>query len=78
MKTIVLDTNIWLSELALMSPVGCAFSHYITVSGFKIGLPEVVEEETKYNFRKNLFEKFHVDFSASQSGRIGLAFKTEF
>lgn len=56
MKTIVLDTNIWLSELALMSPVGCAFSHYITVSRFKIGLPEVVEEEAKYNFRKNLFE----------------------
>jgi len=56
MKTIVLDTNIWLSELALMSPVGCAFSHYITVSGIKIGLPEVVEEEVKYNFRKNLFE----------------------
>lgn len=39
-----------------MSPIGCAFSHYITVSGFKIGLPEVVEEETKFNFRKKLFE----------------------
>lgn len=39
-----------------MSPLGCAFSHYITVSGFKIGLPEVVEEETKSNFCKNLLE----------------------
>ncbi|MBT9175533.1 MAG: hypothetical protein DDT22_01213 [candidate division WS2 bacterium] len=56
MKTIVLDTNIWISELALMSPIGCAFNHYVTVSGFKIGLPEVVEEETKYNFRKNLLK----------------------
>ena len=56
MKTIVLDTNIWLSELALMSPIGCAFSHYITVSGFNIGLPEVIELEAKYNFRKNLYE----------------------
>ncbi len=53
---IVLDTNIWLSELALMSPVGCAFSHYIAVSGFKIGLPEVIEEEAMHNFRKNLYE----------------------
>jgi hypothetical protein len=56
MKTIVLDTNIWLSELALMSPLGCAFSHYVTISGFRIGLPEVIEEEAKYNFRKNLLE----------------------
>ncbi len=39
-----------------MSLVSCAFSHYVTVSGLKIGLPEVVEEETKYNFRKNLLE----------------------
>ena len=56
MKTIILDTNIWLSELALMSPLGCAFSHYVMVGGFKIGLPEVIEEETKYNFRKQLLE----------------------
>lgn len=62
MKIIVLDTNIWLSELALMSPLGCAFSHYVTVSGFKIGLPEVIEEETKYNFRKNLLEyRFNIE-----------------
>jgi predicted nucleic acid-binding protein len=54
MKTIVLDTNIWLSELALMSPIGCAFSHYITVGGYNIGLSEVIEEETKHIFRKNL------------------------
>ncbi len=54
MKIIVLDTNIWLSELALMSPLGCAFSHYITVSNIKIGLPEVVEIEAKNNFKKNL------------------------
>lgn len=62
MKIIVLDTNIWRSELALMNPLGCAFSHYVTVSGFKIGLPEVIEEETKYNFRKNLLEyRFNIE-----------------
>lgn len=56
MKIIVLDTNIWLSELALMSPLGCALNHYITVSGHKIGLPEIIEEETKHNFHKKLIE----------------------
>ena len=56
MKFIVLDTNIWLSELALMTPVGCAFSHYVTVGGYKIGLPEVVEAETKKNFSKKIHE----------------------
>ncbi len=54
MKTIVLDTNIWLSELALMKPMGCAFSHYIKKRDFKIGLPEVIEEEVKQNFRNDL------------------------
>lgn len=56
MKIIVLDTNVWLSELALMSPLGCAFSHYITVSDIKIGLPEIVEIEAKQNFKKNLIK----------------------
>ena len=54
MKIIVLDTNIWISELALMSPVGCAFSHYINVSGFRIGLPEVIEIETFFFFKRFL------------------------
>lgn len=54
MKIIVLDTNVWISELALMSPLGCAFSHYIAVSDTKIGLPEIVEIETIHNLRKNL------------------------
>lgn len=56
MKIIVLDTNIWLSQLALMSPIGCAFNHFITVRRFKIGLPEVIEEEVMYSFRKNLLD----------------------
>lgn len=56
MKFIVLDTNIWLSELALMTPIGCAFRHYVTVGGYRIGLPEVVEEETKRNFRRKILE----------------------
>ncbi|MFZ1640678.1 MAG: PIN domain-containing protein [Candidatus Contendobacter sp.] len=56
MKIVVLDSNIWLSELALMSPLGCAFSHYIVVSDIKIGLPEIIEVETKYNLRKHLID----------------------
>lgn len=54
MKIVVLDSNIWLSELALMSPLGCAFSHYVVVSDIKIGLPEIIEVETKHNLRKHL------------------------
>ncbi len=56
MKTIVLDTNIWLKELALMSPIGCALSHYLNVSGFRLGLPEVIEIEAKQNFKQDLYE----------------------
>jgi len=56
MKIVVLDSNIWLSELALMSPLGCAFSHYIVVSDIKIGLPEIIELETKFNLRKQLID----------------------
>ncbi len=54
MKIVVLDTNIWLSESALMTPVGCAFSHYIAKDNLKIGLPEVIEKEVKYKFRENI------------------------
>ncbi|MDS4026088.1 MAG: PIN domain-containing protein [Candidatus Contendobacter sp.] len=56
MKIVVLDSNIWLSELALMTPLGCAFSHYIVVSDIKIGLTEIIEVETKYNLRKHLID----------------------
>ena len=56
MKIIVLDTNIWLKELALMSPLGCAFSHYVVARDIKIGLPEIIELETKSNLRKYLID----------------------
>jgi predicted nucleic acid-binding protein len=56
MKIVVLDSNVWLSELALMTPLGCAFSHYIMVSDIKIGLPEIIEVETKYNLKKHLID----------------------
>lgn len=50
MKIVVFDTNIWISELALMSPVGCALNYYAVKNNVKIGLPEVIEIETKYKF----------------------------
>lgn len=56
MKIVVLDTNIWISELALMSPVGCALNYYAVKNDVKIGLPEVIEIETKYNFKTKLHE----------------------
>ncbi len=54
MKIIVFDTNIWLSELALMTPLGCALNYYIANNNFQIGLPEIIELETKSNFKNNL------------------------
>lgn len=54
MKIIVLDTNIWISELALMSPTGCALRYFISINDLKIGLPEVIELEVQTNLKKNL------------------------
>jgi hypothetical protein len=57
MKIIVLDSNIWIRELALMSSLGCAFSYYVMKKDVKIGLPEVIELEVKNRFRNSLIEK---------------------
>ncbi len=68
---VVLDTNIWLSELALMSPLGCAFSHYIAISDIKIGLPEVIEIEAKNNFKKNLI-KYREDIRSNYNRMLAI------
>src|SRR5438105_11400294 len=44
---IVLDTNIWRSQLLLKTNLGIALLHYVRQMGARIGLPEIVEQEVK-------------------------------
>ena len=51
---IVLDSNIWLSELGLNSSLGAATRFYIRHNGACLALPEVVRLEVEQNFRSHL------------------------
>lgn len=42
---VVIDTNIWRSELMLRTPMGAAFLFTLGQSGTRIALPEVIERE---------------------------------
>ena len=53
---IVLDSNIWLSELGLRSPLGGVTRLYIRQNSARIGLPEVVRLEVERNYRNRLKE----------------------
>jgi hypothetical protein len=53
---IVLDSNIWLSELGLRSPLGAVTRLYIRQHSARIGLPEVVRLEVERNYRNRLKE----------------------
>jgi hypothetical protein len=53
---IVLDTNIWLSQLGLGSQVGSAVRFYIRQQGARLVVPEVVKLEVEHNVRKVLKE----------------------
>lgn len=53
---IVLDTNVWLSELGLNSTLGAATRFFIKQKNAKIALPEVVRLETERNLRNRLRE----------------------
>src|SRR5947209_2479431 len=44
---VVIDTNIWRSELMLKTPVGVSLVYALGRQGGFIGLPEVVEREVK-------------------------------
>src|SRR5438105_15945947 len=44
---IVLDTNIWRSQLLLKTNLGIALLHYVRQVGARIGLPEIVEREIR-------------------------------
>ena len=53
---LVIDSNIWISQLALNTNLGSAVRFYVNQQGIRIGLPEVVELETKVHLRKRLNE----------------------
>lgn len=53
---VVLDTNIWLSELGLRSILGSVARLYIRQKRAVVGLPEVVRLETERHLRKKLDE----------------------
>jgi len=53
---IVIDTNIWISELGLNSPLGAAIRFFINQNNAKVALPEVVRLETEIHLRSRLKE----------------------
>ncbi|MFY0990608.1 PIN domain-containing protein [Halomonas sp. C05BenzN] len=53
---IVLDTNIWYTELGLSSARGAALKYYVNKKGAMIALPDVVKREVEFNLRKALNE----------------------
>lgn len=53
---IVLDTNIWYTELGLSSARGAALKYYANKKGATIALPDVLKREVEFNLRKALNE----------------------
>lgn len=51
---VVLDSNIWLSELGLNSARGAATKFFVKQKSARIALPEVVRLETEHHLRNNL------------------------
>jgi hypothetical protein len=53
---VVLDTNVWISDLALTSSVGSAVRFFLRERQARIGLPEVVKLETEVHLRTDLLK----------------------
>ena len=51
---IVIDTNIWISELGLSTPRGKAFQFFAKQRGAVIAIPEVVKREVEVNIKEML------------------------
>lgn len=51
---VVLDSNIWISQLGLNSPVGTAVRFFIKKRKAQLALPEVIRLETENNLRDRL------------------------
>jgi hypothetical protein len=52
--TIILDSNIWLAELGLRSPLGAVARLYLQQKRARLALPEVVRLEIEHNLRNRL------------------------
>jgi hypothetical protein len=53
---VIIDTNIWLSELGLRSGLGAAVRYFLNKKSTKVALPEVVKLESESKLRKLLTE----------------------
>lgn len=53
---VVLDTNIWLKELALSTGTGAAFRFYMNRGSSRLAIPEVVRLEVESNLRRTIME----------------------
>jgi PIN domain len=53
---VILDTNIWLAELGLRSPLGAVARLYLQQKHARLALPEVVRLEVEHNLRNRLRE----------------------
>lgn len=51
---VVLDSNVWLSELGLRSGAAAAVRFFLNQSSAQIAVPEVVQLEVRYNLTKRL------------------------
>jgi len=57
--TVIFDTNVWISDLALTSNIGSAVRFFLREQNARIGLPEVIRLETEHNLRAKVNE--HID-----------------
>lgn len=71
---VVVDSNIWLSTLALRSNLGAVALFYLSQRGATIAVPEVVRLEVENNLRTGLFEA--ADLVQSNHRRLLAAFGT--
>lgn len=53
---VILDTNIWLTEMGLRSPLGAVARLYLQQKHARLALPEVVRLEVEHNLRNRLKE----------------------
>jgi hypothetical protein len=53
---VVLDTNIWVAQLALNSKVGSAFRFFLKQRNARLAVPEVIRLETQHNLRRIIEE----------------------
>lgn len=53
---VVFDTNIWIANLYLKSPVSAALRYFLQVHDAKVGLPEVVRLEVESHLRSDIYE----------------------